>query len=159
MDNDKKIDVINDLIEINNDRIEGYEKASKETEEMDLRNLFSTFIRTSQRCRQELVDEVRSLGGEPAEGTKISGKFYRAWMDIKSAVTGRDRKNILDSCEYGEDVAVDAYDSAIKDMEEMGGSLSSPLHALIIRQRNLIKADHDQVRALRDMEAQHEARR
>lgn len=80
-------------------------------------------------------------------------------MDIKAAVTGRDRKTILDSCEYGEDVAVDAYDSAIKDMEEMGGSMSSPLHALIIRQRNLIKADHDQVRALRDMEAHHEARR
>ncbi|HLN73151.1 MAG: ferritin-like domain-containing protein [Methylococcaceae bacterium] len=152
MDNDKKIDVLNDLIEINNDRIEGYEKASKETDEMDLRNLFSSYIRTSQRCRSELIDEVRALGGTPAEGTKVSGKFYRAWMDIKAAITGRDRKTILDSCEYGEDVAVDAYDKAVKDFEEIGGNMSSPLHALLIRQRNLIKADHDQVRSLRDME-------
>ncbi|MBC8004430.1 MAG: PA2169 family four-helix-bundle protein [Verrucomicrobia bacterium] len=159
MDNDKKIDVINDLIEINNDRIEGYEKASKETDEMDLRNLFASFIRTSQRCRQELVDEVRSLGGEPAEGTKISGKFYRAWMDVKAALTGRDRKTILDSCEYGEDVAVDTYDSALKELEEVGGSMSSPMYALIARQRNLIKADHDQVRALRDIEHHQEERR
>lgn len=158
MDNDKKIDVLNDLIEINNDRIEGYEKASKETDEMDLRNLFASYIRTSQRCRSELIDEVRALGGTPAEGTKVSGKFYRAWMDIKAAITGRDRKTILDSCEYGEDVAVDSYSKALTDFEEVGGNMASPLQALLIRQHNLIKADHDQVRSLRDME-HHEARR
>lgn len=157
MDNDRKIDVLNDLIEINNDRIEGYEKASRETDEMDLRNLFASFIRTSQRCRSELVDEVRALGGQPAEGTKISGKFYRAWMDVKAALTGKDRKTILDSCEYGEDVAVDTYDKAMNDLNEIGGGMTTPLYSLIAMQRNLIKADHDQVKSLRDME-HHEVR-
>jgi len=38
------IDVINDLIIINNDRIEGYKTASDETQEQDLKQLFSGTI-------------------------------------------------------------------------------------------------------------------
>jgi hypothetical protein len=34
--------VLNTLITINNDRIEGYETATKETEEQDLKTLFGT---------------------------------------------------------------------------------------------------------------------
>jgi len=154
MDKDKTIDGLNSLIEINNDRIEGYEKASKETEENDLRSLFASFIRTSEKCRFELIDEVSFLGGTPAQGTKISGKFFRAWMDVKAAITGRDRKTILDSCEYGEDVAVDTYDKVIEDFGDISMGTSSPLKALLMKHRNSIKADHDRVKSLRDMERQ-----
>src|SRR5690349_19819739 len=107
MDNEKSIDVLNMLIQINNDRIEGYQTASKETEERDLQSLFSDLIETSETCRAELTEEVERLGGTPAEGTKTSGKFFRAWMDVKAAITGKDRKAILSSCEFGEDAAVD----------------------------------------------------
>jgi len=41
METQKTIDVVNDLIIINNDRIEGYKTASEETEEQDLKELFS----------------------------------------------------------------------------------------------------------------------
>lgn len=154
MDKEDTIDGLNSLIEINNDRIEGYEKASKETDEQDLRSLFATFIRTSEKCRTELIDEVVFLGGEPAEGTKLSGKFFRAWMDVKAALTGRDRKTILDSCEYGEDVALNTYDKVINDFGDVSLSASSQLKSLLMKQRNLIKADHDQVKSMRDMERQ-----
>lgn len=77
MENEKPIEVLNALITINNDRIEGYETASKETDEQDLKTLFAHFILTSQKCKQELVSQVYALGGEPSEGTKISGKFFR----------------------------------------------------------------------------------
>jgi hypothetical protein len=33
-------------------------------------------------------------------------------MDIKSAMTGSDRKAIINSCEYGEEAALDTYDDA-----------------------------------------------
>lgn len=154
MDKEETIDGLNSLIEINNDRIEGYEKASKETDEQDLKSVFASFIRTSEKCRAELVDEVVFLGGTPAEGTKISGKFFRAWMDVKAALTGRDRKMILDSCEYGEDVAIDTYDKVINDFGDVSLSASSPLKSLLMKQRNIIKADHDRVRSMRDMERQ-----
>lgn len=152
MDNEKTVDVLNTLIEINNDRIEGYETASKETDEHDLKNLFSSLIKTSKVCREELTQEVERLGGTPAEGTKITGKFFRAWMDVKAALTGKDRKAILNSCEYGEDVAVETYDKALKnDYEHLGVEQRS----MIDEQRELIVADHDQIKELRDQLVEH----
>lgn len=38
------------------------------------------------------------MNGGIAEGTLISGKFFRVWMDVKAALTGKDRKAILNSC-------------------------------------------------------------
>src|SRR5436190_11797723 len=109
MEKEKSIDVLNTLLEINNDRVEGYETALKETEEQDLKTMFTEFIRKSERCRNELTREIFMLGGKPVEGTKTSGKFFRVWMDMKAALTGKDRKAILSSCEFGEDAAVETY--------------------------------------------------
>ncbi len=105
MEKEKQIEVLNSLITINHDRIEGYGTASKETEEHDLKTLFSDFASTSEKSNKALVSEVTKLGGKPAEGTLASGKFFRVWMDVKAALTGKDRKAILNSCEYGEDIA------------------------------------------------------
>ena len=149
MSNEKSIDVLNTLIEINNDRIEGYETASKETDESDLKNLFASLIATSNKCKAELTEEVSRLGGTPIEGTKITGKFFRAWMDVKAALTGKDRKAILNSCEYGEDVAVATYDKALDN--NLDGDLGVEQRSIILAQREWIKADHDQVKALRDV--------
>lgn len=147
MENDKAIDALNSLITINNDRIEGYENASEETEEQDLKTLFGKFISTSQKCKQELTSEVRTLGGEIAEGTKVSGKFFRAWMDVKAALTGKDRKAILNSCDNGEDRAVEAYNNVIEDETE---HLSADQKNMVIAHKSLIKSDQDHVKSLLD---------
>ena len=47
MNNDKSIVVLNNLIKINNDRIQDYETATIVTEESDLKNLFSECKKTS----------------------------------------------------------------------------------------------------------------
>ena len=85
---DKVIDALNTLVEINSDRIEGYEKAYENTEEIDLKELFSRFKQTSRNCQIELTREINKLGGGVTEGTTTSGKFFRAWLDVKSAITG-----------------------------------------------------------------------
>ena len=147
MDKSKSIDILNSLIEINNDRIEGYETASKETEETDLKTLFAEFINTSQSCKHELVQQVLNLEGTPEEGTRITGKFFRVWMDVKAALTNKDRKAILTSCEYGEDVAVDTYEKALSDPD----SISSIVYSLIGSQLVLIKNDHNRVKRMLDI--------
>jgi uncharacterized protein (TIGR02284 family) len=147
MEKRKSIDALNTLIEINNDRIEGYETASKETEETDLKTLFTQLAQTSQDCNAELLEEVDQLGGTPVEGTKVSGKFFRAWMDVKAALTGKDRKAILNSCEYGEDVAVNTYK---KVLDNDASDLTEDQVDMISEQYDLIKADHDTVKSLRD---------
>jgi uncharacterized protein (TIGR02284 family) len=147
MNNEKTIDVLNTLMVINNDRIEGYETASKETEEQDLKIFFSQLSKTSKKCKQELATEVNKLGGTPTEATKITGKFFRVWMDVKAALTGKDRKAILNSCEYGEDVAVKTYEKALENERE---NLNAEQQSLIRGQHAWIKADHDKVKVMRD---------
>lgn len=147
MDNEKTVDVLNTLIQINNDRIEGYDTAFKETEEKDLKAYFSQFMLTSQKCKQELVDEVTRLGGEPTESTRVSGKFFRVWMDVKAAITGKDRKAILGSCEYGENVADETYQHALLD--ELA-YLKSEQQTMINAQHSLLKADFHLVKSMHE---------
>ena len=73
--NEKTIAHLNSLIEINNDRIEGYETAAKETDDAELKSLFIGLGDESRAHRSELISEVIGLGGSPAEGTTT----YRVW--------------------------------------------------------------------------------
>jgi uncharacterized protein (TIGR02284 family) len=148
MKTETSINVLNSLIEINNDRIEGYETASKETDEADVKTLFAECSKTSQHCNAELIYEVQTLGGTPLEGTKMSGKFFRVWMDVKAAVTITDRRTILKSCELGEEFAIQKYkDVLAKNLVD----LTSEQQTMINEQYVLIQADHDGVKNLRDM--------
>jgi len=112
-----------------------------------LKSLFTDFTSTSQKCKQELVIEVTKLGGKIAEGTMISGKFFRVWMDVKAALTGNDRKAILDSCEYGEDTAVNAYNEVLKNNLN---DITTEQQSMIRAQYHLIVADHYKVKSMRD---------
>jgi uncharacterized protein (TIGR02284 family) len=147
MDNEKKIEVLNSLIVINNDRIEGYKTAEAEAKETDLKMLFSDLMETSVQNRKELVAHVKSLGGTPEEGTRVTGKFFRVWMDVKAALTGDDRKSILDSCEYGEDVILKTYKNVLTDEHQ---NTDSNEQQMINKQFASLKADHDKVKQLRD---------
>jgi len=143
------VSVLNDLVVINNDRIEGYKTASEETEDGDLKTLFNSMADESRRYKTELSTEISKLGGSVESGTKTSGKFYRAWMEIKSALTGKDRKAILSSCEFGEDAALEEYDDALSAEE-----LTAECRELIGKQRVSLKASHDKIKALRDSAAE-----
>lgn len=147
MENQKSIDALNKLIEINNDRVEGYETAAKEADSADLKSLFASLQTTSQNNLTELRSEVTRLGGKPEEGTRVTGKFFRAWMDVKAAFTGNDRKTILNSCEFGEDKALETYENVL---EENRADLAPEQLALIAKQQASLTIDHDRVKALRD---------
>ncbi len=148
MENEKSIEVLNTLIQINNDRIEGYQTALDETEESDLKTLFTQFIGTSKNCKQELQNEVHKLGGTATDETKVSGKFFRVWMDVKAALTNKDRKSILNSCEFGEDAAVKTYKNTLENDVE---NISAQQQVMISHQYALIMADHNKVKSLRDV--------
>lgn len=142
------IEALNDLIKINNDRIEGYQKATnelKDGQDSDLKSLFSSMISESQQYKRELQDLVTEYGGETVDGTTASGKFYRAWMDVKAMFTGGDRKTVLNNCEAGEDAAQRAYKMALEDDEVMVRTKD-----LIGQQKSAMRTSHDKIKALRD---------
>ena len=146
--NEKTAEVLNDLIQINNDRIVGYEKASKETaaEDADLRALFESMAAESRSYVTDLTKHVAISGNEPADGTTVKGKIYRTWMDVKATFSGKNRKAILASCEYGEDAAQKAYDEALATDAE----LPTEIRQLITDQKSSLKKSHDKIKHMRD---------
>lgn len=144
---EKTAEVLNDLIIINNDRYEGYQKAMEQTTDADLKTIFSTYSNESKANSAALRALVSPSEDTPDRSeTTLSGKFYRAWMDVKNALDEGDRKKILSSCEYGEDVAKKAYEDALADKAEL-----SPDAALAIQnQYDEILTAHNQVKTLRD---------
>ena len=143
-------EVLNDLVQINNDRIKGYEKAAKETatEDGDLRTLFESMASESRSYVNDLSKYVAMAGEDVAEGTTGSGKIYRVWMDVKATFSGKDRKAILASCEFGEDAAQKAYESALEEDE-----LPEDVRQLITEQKNSLRKSHDKVKRLRGSQA------
>ena len=150
MENNQNVaEVLNDLIQINNDRIDGYERAIKELKDndSDLKALFVGYIDQSRNLRNALGTEVQGLGVDMEEGTTASGKIYRAWMDVKALFTGKDRQTVLNNCEFGEDAAQKAYKSALETE-----NLPAYIFALINRQKDELRKAHDEVKAMRDEE-------
>jgi uncharacterized protein (TIGR02284 family) len=142
--------VLNDLIEINNDRIVGYEKAADETKglDVDLKAIFYKMADESRKYKSELTLEVNRLGGDPVtDGTTNSGKIYRVWMDVKATFSGHDRQSVLESCEFGEDAAQKAYKAALASDAEM----DADTRQLITSQQSSLKTSHDLIKKYRDM--------
>ncbi|WP_254640276.1 PA2169 family four-helix-bundle protein [Chitinophaga sp. GbtcB8] len=146
--NEKISEVLSDLVQINNDRIEGYLKASDKTEDPDLKALFQRMIDESRTYVSQLNQELARMGAELETGTTVSGKIYRAWMDVKATFTGNDRHAVLASCEYGEDAAQRAYDEALRSDDPMPYSIRE----LIANQKGALKSSHDTIKTYRDME-------
>ena len=147
--NEKLIEVLNGLIEINNDRVNGYKKAAEETKDldMDLKAIFHSLANDSQKYGGELSKVVSDLGGTPADGTTNSGRIYRVWMDIKTTFTAHDRQSVLELCEFGEDAAQKAYKVAIASDAEM----NADIRQLIVEQQAKLKTSHDMIKKYRDM--------
>jgi uncharacterized protein (TIGR02284 family) len=146
--NENTVEVLNDLVEINNDRIAGYERAMNETDDSDLKSTFSQMADQSRRNKQELSQRVSQLGGEPETGTRTTGKIYRAWMDVKAMFTGNSRKAVLENCEFGEDAALRAYESAMND----DGALTPDLRQVVSTQQQSLRTSHDTIKRMRDSE-------
>lgn len=147
--NEKLVEVLNDLIEINNDRVKGYQKATEEIKnlDLDLHAIFESLANDSRKYAAELIQEVNISGGEFSTDTTTSGKIYRTWMSIKATFTGHDRQSVLESCEYGEDAAQKAYTEALASDAEM----NAKVRQLITDQQASLKIAHNLIKKYRDL--------
>lgn len=145
---EKTISVLNDLIEINNDRVAGFEKAIADIkdENVDLKTLFQEYTAQSRKFSQELSAQVGALRGDVETGTSVAGNLHRVWIDVKSLFGGSDRKGILEEAERGEDAIKKAYAEALKS-----GALSGKSLQHVSRQSEDINSAHDKIKALRDI--------
>ncbi|MFD1143260.1 PA2169 family four-helix-bundle protein [Larkinella insperata] len=144
--NEEIVDSLNELVKINNDRIQGYEKAVEDTKDANLDDIFRHNIIQSQQFRSELADHIVRIDGSAvssATSTDISSKIHRAWIDIKTALTGSDEQAVLSSVEFGENAAVEAYEEAIEK-----DHIPAYIREVLQKQLEQLKTARDRVVAL-----------
>ena len=146
MDNDNAVSVLNNLIETCKDGELGFKTAAEGLTNPALKAKFLEYSSQRAEFARALQGEVRSLGADPEKSGSVSGTLHRGWLDVKSAVTGRNDHAILAEAERGEDVAKAAYESAVKE------TLPASTSTLIQQQAVKVRAAHDHVRDARDRE-------
>jgi len=142
-------EVLQDLVKINEDRIKGYETAGDDIEkyDADLKAVFVDMADQSMENVDELQEIIKSFGGKEENDSSLSGSIHRVWMDMKAMFTGNDRVSILNSCEFGEDAILKAYDSALSSDAE----IDAVTRQVITTQRGSLKQSHDQIKKYRDL--------
>lgn len=147
MDNKKIASVLNNLISICEDGVEGYKLAAKEAKGANLKAMLNQYVSQRQSFASELQSAVAGLGVSPKDSGSAVGALHRTWMSAKSEVTGRDDAAILAECETGEKAAVAAYEDALKHDD-----LPANIRSIIQRQYGQVMTGR------RDMEALHDQR-
>jgi len=141
----RPFEILNNLIIINNDRVEGYNYAFKGTSVPVLKTLFTRLTETSLHCIQELNREVYKLGGKPIEGAVPSVDFFKAWMEVMTAVGKNDHKAILSSCSFEEGVVIKTYEEALNEENK---HITTQHHLLFNKHHHLLMEDHGKIKNL-----------
>jgi len=144
MDNDDVISALNDLIETCKDGEEGFRTCAEGISDMQMKNFFIDRGQQCSRSAGELQELVSAAGGKPETSSSVSGALHRRWVDIKSAVTGKDDEAVLNECERGEDVALASYRKALEK------TLPAEVRSVVERQYQGVQRNHDQVKRFRD---------
>jgi uncharacterized protein (TIGR02284 family) len=142
--NEREVDTLNDLIKTTIDSVDGYRSAAEDAENSEYRSIF--FDRANERSAvaDQLQAYVRELGGEPNTDGSIVAGAHRAFMDMKTAITGNDDKAVVAEVERGEDVIKHKFEEAMNDND-----ISPETRAVIDRCYQSVKAGHDQMSTLK----------
>lgn len=149
----QQIELLAQAITINNDRVEGYQKAIELVQKQHLRelqSLFQQYADQSVEFNEQLNSLLNNLDGEQVDGTKFSGKIFRLGMDVKSSLSTSTMQTVLELCEKGEDEFKNSY----KQIHELATvQRYTELADLLIHQLTLHQAAHQHIKVLRDQQA------
>ena len=131
------ISTLNGLIETCRDGQEGFRTAAEGVRGAELRELFQGYALQRASFVGELQDEVRRLGGDPERSGSLVASLHRGWMGLRAALEGDDDRAVVGECERGEDVALEAYRSAL------GADMPASVRAMVVRQFAEVKEAHN----------------
>jgi len=76
----------------------------------------------------------------------VAGALHRGWVDLKAKIMDRTDEAVLNECERGEDVAKHNYQKVLDE------ELPEMVRAVVEKQYQGVKENHDKIKALRDAE-------
>jgi len=147
MDNDDIVDILNDLIETTKDGEYGFRTSAERAHSANVKATLNSRAASCAAGAAELQALVRQYGGEPEDDGTAMGAMHRGWVAVKAAISTSAHEDhaLLAECERGEDKAVNAFRKAAQEP-----GLPADVRAVIERQLQGARANHDQVKALRD---------
>lgn len=115
MENAKTVSVLNDLLNITNDRIEGFSKVEDKVWDTysNLKSDYDQMTAQSQVMKSELINLINERGGDADNTTSTAGAIHRAWIDVKNSFSGNKDESTLENVVFGEEAAIDAYQDAL----------------------------------------------
>jgi uncharacterized protein (TIGR02284 family) len=142
-DKNDEVSVVETLSSTLNDSVNGYREAAGHAEAPELKQLFGEMADERSRAAEELRSEVQRLGGKPDSDGSTAGYLHQRFLDLKSAITGRDDQAIVDEVERGEDYLKEKFEIALR------GGLSGEARSKVDRVFQSVRQGHDRVSALK----------
>ena len=130
--------ILNDLIKINNDRIEGYKLAvdlANEQGEGTREAVFNQLAAQSEKFIAELSPLVELAGQYATDRTKLSGELFRLWMVIRSKLSGGNMQSLLEQCERGEAAFSEVYEKALAEENKLSVGAKNLIQIQLSQQR------------------------
>jgi len=144
MEYNDQITTLNTLTATLIDSVNGYRDAAEDSESGRFQQMFRERADERSQLVEELRDEVRRLGGNPEDDGSFMGKTHQRFMDLKSAIMGRDEKAVINEVERGEDYLKEKFETAIES-----GGLAGESRQCVERAYQSIRAGHDQISQLK----------
>ncbi|MBO9691409.1 PA2169 family four-helix-bundle protein [Chryseobacterium sp.] len=148
MNNQQEVSILNDLLHITNDRIEGFEKVEGKVWEMypDVKDEYDHMISQSKIMKNELINLITEKQGAPEDSPSIAGAVHRTWIDIKNSFTmGNLVESTLENVVFGEKAAIEAYQNALDT-----GYLSKKSTAIVSEQLRNLKSSYRQFKKIEE---------
>jgi len=143
-DSSHDISTLNSLIATTLDSVDGYTEAAKDSESGRFGALFTSRAAERRGVVSRLQQEVVSLGGNPEDDGTVLAGAHRIFINLKSAVTGKDEKAIVNEVERGEDHIKAKFEDALGDAD-----LSPGVKAVIQGCYASVRQGHDEMRDLK----------
>lgn len=131
------LDQLNKLLTRNHDAEKGYQEAAESVKDAELKSLFLTQSRQRSEFAMELEREIRTLGGEPDNGTSLAADLHRAWINVKSTFASNDDKATVKECQRGDQEALENYNSVLQETD-----LVASTREVLLRQKQSIDSAH-----------------
>lgn len=140
MENNKTLNTLNDLLQIINDRLEGFKNIDSKMIESysGLKEEYDHMIIQSYNMRTELTALIEEKGGDPNNTTTIAGGLHRAWLDVRNSLSFDQDKITLENVLSGENAAIKAYENALDS-----GDLCTKCSKVVQNQLQELKSSYD----------------
>ena len=111
---------LTDLLNINRTSVKGYQEAAESVQSPELKAQLSQFSQQRAGFVSVLEQHAQQFGLNASDTTTVeslatdaAAALHRGWIDVKSALTGKDDSSVLEAAKTGEAAALKAYETAL----------------------------------------------